>query len=274
MPEGDTLFQVARLLRPLLVGQRLVRAELPRARPETGRSLVGRAVTAVEAQGKHLFIELDDARTLRTHLGMHGSWHRYPLGAKWKRPARQVAVRLGVGELDVICFGAMEVELMRKGGVSLRRLSQRLGPDLCASEVDPSDLAVSRARQLHAGDRPIIDVLLDQRVAVGIGNVYKSEVLFVERRHPLARLETFDDPALARLYSVARELLRRNLEGGPRRTRFVDERSTAEVARTERLWVYGRGGLPCFRCGTRIVRERLGDRRRVTDWCPSCVGSL
>lgn len=271
MPEGDTLFQVARLLRPLLVGQRLVRAELPRAKPGDGRSLLGHAVTAVEARGKHLFIDFDDARTLRTHLGMYGSWHRYPLGAKWRRPARQVTVRLGVGELDLICFNAMEVELMRQEGVSLRRLSQRLGPDLCASEEDPSGVAVARARQLHAEDRPIIDVLLDQRVAVAIGNVYKSEVLFIERRHPLTPFGGIDDAGLARLYSVAWELLRRNLEGGPRRTRFVDERSTGEVPRTERLWVYGREGLPCFRCLTPVVRQRLGERRRSTYWCRTCA---
>jgi len=216
----------------------------------------------VVAQGKHLFIELDDGRLLRSHLGLYGSWHHYAPGESWRKPARQAAIELETDDAVYVCFNAREVELLRGGSVRERIVRTRLGPDL--TSADPAlDLLPARAREFLESDTLVADVLLDQRVACGIGNVYKSEVLFLERVDPLAPLGDVEDEALDRLYATAHELLRRNLGGGPRTTRF--ERDGAG-----RLWVYGRSGLPCLRCGTAIAHAPLGRAMRATFWCPDC----
>jgi endonuclease-8 len=259
MPEGDTIHKLAAALRPGLLGRRLARAEL-RAHP--GTPLAGACVTSVRALGKHLFIELDNGLTLRSHLGMHGSWHRYRPGEPWQKPERQASIVLAADEDVFVCFHAAEVDLLRSGGIRERSLANRLGPDLLAPHLD-IDKIPARARELFDPDSPLVDILLDQRVAGGIGNVYKSEVLFLERHDPRLRLADVRDEDLRRLYATACELLRKNLHGGARTTRFVaDGRG--------RLWVYGRTGLPCFRCRRRISSARLGKGLRSTYSCPTC----
>jgi endonuclease-8 len=123
-----------------------------------------------------------------------------------------------------------------------------------------------RARDLLAGDTPIVDLLLDQRVAAGIGNVYKSEVLFIGRYSPLLRFADLSHKDIAQLYSIAGSLLNENLHGGPRRTRWPDDGRGP-------LWVYGRAARPCLRCGGSIRRDQLGCHPRSTYWCPTCQAS-
>ena len=226
------------------------------------RRCVGRRIAGVFAHGKHLFIELDDACLLRSHLGMWGSWHAYAPGEAWQKPTRQASIVLDVGDRVFVCFNALQVEVMRRAGVRRRLLGQLLGPDL----LQPSpayDTIVQRARQLLDPATPLADVLLDQRVATGIGNVYKSEVLFVRSLHPLAGLRELPDGELIGLYREAAALLGRNVGGGPRVTRCAADEAG-------RLWAYGRTSQPCLRCGTRIVSARLGRRQRSTFWCPGC----
>ena len=254
MPEGDTIFKLAAYLDPRLRGRRLVdgRAGTPPV------DLAERRVESVEALGKHLLIRFDDGRVLRSHLGMWGSWHWYPRGAPWRKPARQAGIVLDTGDRVFVCFNPQEVEMLNPGGVRRRVLAARTGPDLLAPELTLGTL-VPRARELIAGDAIIADVLLDQRVACGIGNVYKAEVLFLERTAPETRLAALSDDELEALYGRARNLLQRNTGSGARVTRPGG-----------RLWVYGRRGRPCFRCGEAIRCARLGQRFRSTYWCPAC----
>ena len=283
MPEGDTIHKVAGYFAPRLQGRTLAGVRLPDE--AAARWCTGRRVTAVTARGKHLFIELDGERALRSHLGMHGTWHRYAPGERWQKPARQAAIVLEVGTTgepatagcetgndrigehapggDIyVCFNAKEVELVRLPAVRARIVHGRLGPDLIADAVD-YDALVRRAREFLEPDTLIADVLLDQRVAAGIGNVYKSEVLFIERLLPATPLADVDDLALARCYRTAAGLLRQNLGGGPRVTRFENDDAG-------RCWVYGRTGLPCLRCDGTIASARLGKHHRSTYWCPTC----
>ena len=260
MPEGDTIHKLANFLEPRLVGQTIIDAGPANA--TVARRCVGRRVQQVFARGKHLFIGFDNNIAIRSHLGMHGSWHRYPPGDAWQRPRSQLSVALTTSDWEYVCFNAKAVEIVRTPSVRERIVHGRLGPDLIADNIEPADL-VRRAREILEDDALLVDALLDQRVASGIGNVYKSEVLFIERYSPLIPLPNIDDRSLGRCFATAADLLRRNLGGGRRITRF--ERDGAGV-----LWVYGRTDLPCLHCDTPIVSQRLGYHHRGTYWCPTC----
>lgn len=259
MPEGDTIHKIATYLEERLAGRRLERGRLAR-KPRL--RLDGRQVARVFARGKHLFVVFDDGVMLRSHLGMNGSWHRYRPGEPWRRPTHRASIELSVDDAVFVCFNAKEVELVRGDGIRDRQLRARLGPDLARAQVDRVSV-IRRARGMLEADRPLADVLLDQRVASGIGNVYKSEILFLHGIHPLMPLGSVGDDLLAALYTTASDLLGRNLGGGPRITRFIDDGRG-------RHWVYGRSGLPCLRCNGRIESARLGRGWRSTYWCGRC----
>ncbi len=259
MPEGDTIHKIAAVLAPRLCGQTVNAVHLKKV---SSQALTGRRVLDVASKGKHLFIAFDNGLVLRSHLGMYGSWHRYAAGEPWRKPARCASIVLEVGACLYVCFSAREVELLASGGYRLSDAGHRLGPDLAREAADPR-LAVRRAGELLPPCTCLADLLLDQRVACGIGNVYKSEVLFLQGLHPRRTMEDTPLQSLAALYRLAGELLRRNLGGGPRTTRFVrDGRGV--------LWVYGRSGQPCLRCGAVIRHESIGIHPRSTYWCPDC----
>ncbi len=259
MPEGDTVHTLAAYLAPELAGRELIAGM---ARAGTGVDLAGRRVDGVFARGKHLYIELDGHCLLRSHLGMWGSWHAYAGDERWRKPRRQASIILHRGDRVFVCFNASQVEILRRAGVRHRALEAALGPDLLTGPVDDAQVLI-RARELSTADTPVLDVLLDQRVASGIGNVYKSEVLFLEHTDPVTPLGGIGDDDLVRIYRRAARLLRRNTGGGPRTTRHAGDGAS-------RLWVYRRGGLPCLRCDAIIRTAQLGKGRRSTYWCPSC----
>lgn len=269
MPEGDTIHKVAAALRPRLLGRRIRALRIApgawcQATPTEAEAITAKArtITDVRAHGKHLFIELDGTVQLRSHLGMYGSWHRYAPGERWRKPACQASVMLEAGDDVFVCFNAREVEYVRDNSLRARDHAQRVGPDLLAPDL-ACTLLPGRARELLDAATPLADVLLSQRVAAGIGNVYKSELLFLERLHPLTSLVGTSDAQLARLYARARELLRENLGPGQRITRTIgDGRGT--------LWVYRRRGKPCLRCGHDVAAAKLGATMRSTYWCPQC----
>jgi endonuclease-8 len=257
VPEGDTVHKLAGALRPWLVGRRLREGRVA-AQPTL--TLAGRAVQDVSARGKHLFVDLDGGLVLRSHLGMHGSWHRYRPGEPWRKPARQASIVLATDDDVLVCFHASEVELLDPARPHAFELRRRLGPDVLA-EAPRGELVARRARSFLEPGAPLVDLLLDQRVASGIGNVYKSEVLFLERLHPATPWTAIDEDALGRVYAVAHRLLRANLGGGPRVTR---------AGASGRLWVYRRAGRPCHTCATPVATARMGRGLRSSYWCPRC----
>lgn len=261
MPEGDTIHKIANYLAPRLEGQRIESIRMTPSSP----AAEGRRVLNVTARGKHLFFDLDNGTSLRSHLGMYGSWHRYPPGAEWKKPRHRASLVVRVSGEDYVCFNAKEVELIDSPSVRHTVAHARLGPDLIADEPDAADLA-ARARDILDGDALLADVLLDQRVASGIGNVYKSEVLFIQSLGPQLALADVSDAELGQCFLTAADRLRRNLGGGKRVTRF-------EADTAGRLWVYNRRDKPCLRCDTPIKYARLGRHHRGTYWCPDCQGS-
>lgn len=258
MPEGDTVHKIAGYLRERILGATIQGGGLAHF-PEV--NLAGRRIVDVRVHGKHLFLALDDATLLRSHLGMNGEWHRYPAGAPWRRPAHQASIVIDLGPQVYVCFRAEEVELLPEAGVRRREIENRLGPDLLSDAVDLHTV-LRRARRFLDPEAPAVDLLLDQRVASGIGNVYKSEVLFIERIDPHTSLARLADGEILRLFGQARDLLRRNVGPGRRVTRFEDA--------AHPLWVYKRRGRPCLRCGRPIRYERLGRTPRSTYFCASC----
>ena len=264
MPEGDTIFRTAHVLRAALVGRRVT---LARAQPGPGlrrvpdlSRVVASTVTSVEARGKHLLIDFDNGLTLRTHLRMKGSWHRYRPSEPWRLPMRQATAILETAESVAVLFNAPTVELLTEADLRRSRPLRELGPDLLSRSFD-ADEALRRLRE-RDGDE-LGNALLDQRAVAGIGNVYKSEVAFLERLDPWAPVAAFTDDQLRGALRTARRLLQANTRGGARVT-------TGSTARGEGLWVYGRSGRPCRRCGTLIRSARQGKLARLTYWCPRC----
>lgn len=268
MPEGDTLFRTAAGLRPYLVGRTVVAARTggPGAVPHVDR-IVGREITAVEALGKNLLIRFDNGLELRTHLRMNGSWHRYRPGERWRRPPARARLVLEVPGAVAVCFDAPVVELLEQRVEALHPSLGALGPDLLAPDFD-ADEAVRRLRDPSRGGLEIAAALLDQRALAGIGNVYKSELLWIERVWPFVKVERVDDETLARLVATARRLLVANVAParGPERVTTRGDRGAPGP-----LYVYGRTGRPCRRCRTPLVSRRQGvDPPRTTYWCPVC----
>jgi endonuclease-8 len=267
VPEGDTIHRSAAHLSAALAGKRIVKFELrrsPRGQrpPEPGTTVVG-----VDAQGKHLLVRFDDGQVLHTHMQMTGVWHVYRTGERWRRPGHTARVVLEVEDGTVaVCFAAPVVELRRDVGVRVAstpaaRSLERLGPDLCETDPDLDDVLARLDRLDPATEIGV--ALLDQRVAAGTGNVYKSEVCWTERVSPFAPVASLDPTTRRRLFETAHRLLRANLPGEP----FGSAR---RVTFQGGLAVYGRAGRPCPRCPTRVLRRAQGRDQSLSFWCPTC----
>ncbi len=274
MPEGDTLFRAADVLRRALLGERVTAA---RGRP--GGALLARVVGArvrdVSTHGKHLLITFDDGLTLHTHLGMKGTWHRYAPGDRWRRdPARAVAVVETV-RCTAVCFDASVVELLETRALAQHPSLARLGPDLLAQAPDLVT-AVARLRAPERASLTIAEALLDQSAVAGLGNVYRSELLFAARIDPFVPAVSLDAEVLESLLMMGVRLLGANTGGGERVTMpdalgAQPGASSGLRARSDR-WVYRRAGRPCRRCGTPVRSTSLGHPPRRLYWCPRCQG--
>lgn len=235
MPEGDTIFLAAARLRPALVGKQVVRA-LP-------ARLAGHRVEAVEAVGKNLLIRFDGGLALRTHLRMTGAWRLLAPSRPWRGRATAV---LECADVKAVCTAPV-VAVVREGREGLAHL----GPDLLGPGLDLESV-VARARS--AGSPPLGELLLDQRVAAGLGNIHRCESLWRCRLDPWSRGYTDDD--LRRVYADGRAGLLSSVGG-----------------RRPRHGVYGRTGRPCPRCGRPVRSELQGEERpRRTYWCEGCQG--
>jgi endonuclease-8 len=255
MPEGDTIHRAATALRMALLGRPVTGFDAPRL---VGlEPAVGSVVERVEAIGKHLEIGFDDGVVLHTHMRMSGSWHLYREGEGWHRPPRQMRCVIEAPGWQAVCFNAPVVETYRAREMSRHPLHGSLGPDLCRADAD-LDAAVARMARCCDATTTVAAALLDQRIACGVGNVYKSETLWACEVHPDTRVAVLDDAQRRRLLEVASSLLRSNLQR-------VDR-----VTVPGGLAVYGRNGQPCPRCATAIRVARHGEQARVTYWCPAC----
>ena len=249
MPEGDTVWHTAALLREHLAGQTLTRCDI-RVPQFATVDLTGNAVDEVLSRGKHLFIRAGRA-SIHSHLKMDGSWRVGNRPVRVDHRARIVLEANGIRAVGVD-LGTLEILDRDQDGEAVAHL----GPDLLGPDWDPQ---VAAANLVASPQRPIAEALLDQRVMAGVGNVYCNELCFVSGHLPTAPVSAIADPR--RLVSRARDMLWAN--------RFRWNRCTTGDTRAGRqLWVYGRAGNGCRRCGTRVNVDDSG--HRVAYWCPSC----
>ncbi|GAA1945893.1 DNA-formamidopyrimidine glycosylase family protein [Agromyces allii] len=257
MPEGDTVFRAAARLHAALAGSELVRTDFRVPRFAT-IDLAGERIEEVVARGKHLLIRTP-AWSIHSHLKMEGEWRVLRPGERWPKPAHLARVVLETPDATAIGFelGLLEVLARADEPAAL----EHLGPDLLGPDWDPDEAV----RRLAANpETPIAVALLDQRNLAGLGNVYANELCFLRGIRPQRAVAGVPD--LPAVVSLGRRLILANRDRSARVTTGVDRRG-------QRLWVYGRAGEPCRRCGTRIERGELGRtelEERVTFWCPSC----
>lgn len=247
MPEGDTVWHTAAILRDALVGQTLTRCDIRVPRYAT-IDLSGSTVDDVVSRGKHLFVRVGSA-SIHSHLKMEGSWR-----VSRRPPDHRVRIVLEAGSVRVvgIDLGVLEICDRDRDIAAVAHL----GPDLLGEDWDPPAAAANLAAD---PGRSLAAALLDQRVMAGIGNVYCNELCFISGFLPSATVEALPDPL--RLVTRARAMLWAN------RSRW-NRTTTGDARPGRRLWVYGRAGLPCRRCGTLIEHDTGGER--VGFWCPSC----
>lgn len=259
MPEGDTIYRAAATVRVAIAGREIVDLwGSARALQRFAGRLRGSTVTDVFSRGKHHVITFDDRFAIRTHMGMTGSWRVFAPGERWNKSRGKARVVIETIDAVAVCFAAPDIQV---GTITqVEEALTHLGPDLLAIEFDPA-VAVTRS---HASSAAITaDLLLDQRVMAGVGNEYKSEILFLEGLHPSMPAAALDDGARHALATRARELLWANKDRAVRST-------TGSTRPGRTLFVYGRDRRSCRRCDTGIVAEELGDPARITYWCPRC----
>jgi endonuclease VIII len=272
VPEGDTIFRAARTLHRALAGKPIVRFEsvfpaLTRVHDDS--PLTRRTIESVSSSGKHLLMQFSGGLILRTHMRMNGSWHIYRPGEAWQRPRRDMRVLVATDDFVAVGFNVPVAEFIAAKDLPRHEELRRLGPDLLAEQVDETGVLVRMRSRPHD---EIADVLLDQRVMAGIGNVYKSEILFTCGVSPFAKVGTLDDETLRKLIATGRRFLLANVHTSlaPMTTYSGFRRTTGRDNPRDRLWVYGRARLPCRRCGTSIRMRKQGWGRRLTYWCPLC----
>jgi endonuclease-8 len=262
VPEGDTIWRTARTLHAALAGETVLAFEssLVAVTVASRRlGIVGRRLEAVEARGKHLLVRFAGGAVLHTHLGMRGSWRLHRRTEAERVSFSRARAVIETSDVVAVCTLAPVVEMLSTSQASAHPALARLGHDLLGPAFD---LAAARRRLRERGDLEIGVALMDQTALAGIGNVYKSEVLFLCGVSPRVRVRDLDDATIDRLVARAGELLRRNLGPGLRRT-------TSPLSPL-RHWVYRRSHLPCRRCGTAIERAVQGEQARSTYFCPAC----
>jgi endonuclease-8 len=255
MPEGDTIHYAARRIGPIVEGRvPEITHPHPRLRGERWPDkLAGRAVTSVDAHGKHLFVRFEGDLAIHSHLRMTGSWGTYRPGQRWRRGAHRAWLVLGTPEGEAVQFDGPVLELLTASRTRLHLQLARLGPDILAAELDEDGFL----RRLREDDptRPIGDALLDQRTIAGIGNLWKCEGCFAAGVDPWrAAGSVSDDEALAVVRAVRPRMQQSASDG------------MQDLHRT----IYARAGRPCPRCGAPILSRGQGDGNRITYWCASC----
>lgn len=267
MPEGDSLFKAARALHEALAGQAVVRLASPRPELQE-RGVEGHRVVRARAQGKYVVIELDDGRGLLSHLRMQGRWLVYDKARLTPRYQKylQREPRWDDEETTLIIETERSLAVLEHAAVAelapLAKIERRLadlGPDLLSPDYDAAEALAGLRRH---PELTVAEALMLQSAVAGIGNVYKSETLFIERVSPFLKVSALDDATLARLLARARQLMRRNLRG-PRRTTFG---SNAGIP----YFVYERSGERCIKCDSKVRMLRQGNLQRSTYFCPEC----
>jgi endonuclease-8 len=273
VPEGDTIYRAARALGQALEGNVVTRFETalaPLASVDDDAPLAGRMVERVESRGKWLLIHFSGDLILVTHMRMSGSWHLYRVGERWQRSRREMRAVVATAGFEAVAFDVPVAKFYTADTLARHSEIPKLGPDLLGAEFAGDE---AKARLLALGDQEIANVLLNQRVMAGLGNVYKSEVLFACGVHPFRLVRTLAPAEVECILDRAQRFLEANAKHGAGNgmvTYTGQRRTTRADDPGARLWVYRRQGKECRRCGAAILMRRQGTGARSTYWCPVC----
>jgi endonuclease VIII len=277
VPEGDTIYRAARALGHVLEGKVVTRFETalaPLASVDDNAPLAGRTVDKVESRGKWLLIHFSGDLILVTHMRMSGSWHIYRGGERWHRSRREMRAVIATTDFEAVAFNVPVAKFYTARTLERNSTIPKLGPDLLGADFAADE---ARARLLAHGDEEVANVLLNQRVMAGLGNVYKSEVLFACGVHPFRPVSALTNAEVDCILDRAKRFLEANVrEGGDGgMVTYTGLRRTTRAADPgARLWVYRRQGKECRRCGAAILMRRQGPGARSTYWCPVCQPEL
>lgn len=277
MPEGDTIFRAARALDKALRGRVVTRFETTLAllaSVNDNKPLQGRTIERVEARGKWCLIFFSGDLILLTHMRMSGSWHLYRPGERWQLSRNAMRVVIVCADVQAVGFNIPVAEFHTTR--SLERMTDvpKLGLDVLGGRysIGGAVHALREYGRAHPEDE-IATVLLNQRVLAGIGNVYKSEIAFAAGVHPFRQMRTISERELERIAEIAQRYMQANIseEKGEAIVTYTGlRRTTGAMNQGARLWVYGRAGQECRRCGAIIQRRKQGSDARLTYWCPDC----
>ena len=246
----------------------------PLARVNDDAPLAGRMIERVESRGKWLLIYFSGDLILVTHMLMSGSWHLYKAGEKWWMGKDRMRAAIRTADWQAVAFNVPIAEFHTAR--SLERYSQipKLGVDALSDEYTV-ERGVAKLREYGVANptAEIAVVLLNQRIIAGLGNVYKSEVAFAAGVNPFRAMSTITDKELEVMAEVSGKWLKVNVLDGASDgivTYSGNRRTTGNTDRTQRLWVYGRQGQECRRCGGLVQMRKQGEQARSTYWCPGC----
>lgn len=273
MPEGDTIFRAARTLNKALAGQTVTGFEtvLPKlSRVDFDSGIAGRTVQSVKASGKWIRMSFSGDLVLLTHMLMSGSWHIYRPGEKWQRSSIDMRIIVKTERIWAVAFKVPVAEFHTSDTLRRRKGLRDLGQDVL---VEDFDVVKSAASLRSCGDLEVGAALLNQSIIAGLGNVFKSEVCFACGINPFRLISALSSEQISCLVTTARKFLLANVtetSGDQMVTYTGMRRTTGRASREERLWVYGRRGEPCRKCGTAIESYKQGESARTTFWCPAC----
>ncbi len=258
MAEGPAVVRWARALRHL-IGEPLLEVLVPRRWRDRAADLLGAHLLAVETRGKHLLLHLSTGHVIHAHAMQYGSWQIGEPGMEYRKPARFIRLRLGTAVHHAVYYNGPVMEILTPEELSAHPALNALGPDIMRDDFDPREVA---RRLRDASDRAIGDAILDQRIVAGIGNIFKSEGLFLAQIHPQCPAGNVSRAEQDRLWTALLPLMQASADQfGPTVTRAING---------DRHWVYRRRGRPCFICGSPIAMIRQGELSRATYYCPAC----
>ena len=265
MPEGHSVARWGDTLREL-IGERVEAILVPARWRDRAAHIAGSTLTGVDTHGKHLVLSFSSDWVIHAHAMQYGSWQVGPIGQELRKEARFARLRITTGKHDIVYYHGPVMEVLTRGELAVHERFQSLGPDLLSDTFDRHSAITS----LGASDREIGDAVLDQRIVAGIGNIYKSEGLFLAAIHPLRLASDVRDHELDVFFD---ELIPLMQEG---RFKYGATKTLPEELRFEpwyRNWVYRRRAQPCFVCATPVEMVRQGEFQRATYFCPHCQTS-
>jgi endonuclease VIII len=295
VPEGDTIFRTAHALNKALAGRVVTGFETGMAklaRVNDDSPLAGRVVERVESRGKWCLMYFSGDLILVSHMLMSGSWHLYRLGERWRVPRSRMRVMVRVGPdpthamkphewgtrvvegWEAVLFSAQIAEFHTARSLERSRQVPKLGLDVLSAKFTvEGGVARLEAYTREHPEAEVGVVLLNQRVLAGLGNVYKSEVAFAAGVNPWRAIGTVTRAEMERMVDFALRYMKANVVDGTGDgivTYAGNRGTTHSMSKEERLWVYGRQGQECRRCGATVMMQKQGEQARVTYWCPEC----